>query len=458
MAIDIGASSGRHVLAEVCDDQINMEVIYRFPNHPVEKSGSYVWDLPALQHHLLAGLTEAKKRGKTPESIGIDTFGVDYVLLDENNRHIGDVFAYRDHRNFQARSTFGHQMSEALQYDKTGIQPLVFNTIYQLVADRMTGKLQQAKKIMLLPSYLAYFLTGIIQNEYTIASTSGLLNAKTHAWDPDLCAKVGVDPSVFGPMVFPGDTIGNLRDEIVTKVGYEAIVYATCSHDTASAVVGSLADFNTAYLSSGTWSLMGVLEDNPITIDHARTLGFTNEGGYAKKIRFLKNIMGLWMVQEVRRENGNQISFSDIQILARENSSFDGVVDVADERFLSPESMTQAVLDKLRENRQSLPKTEGELYYCIFHSPALAYQKTLTEIEALTDKKITTINIVGGGAHNRFLNQLTEQYCKRQVIAGPYEATALGNILVQMLAKGILKDIHEAKRYVMDTIHRETSR
>lgn len=457
MAIDIGASSGRHVLAEVVNNDIKIDVIYRFENHPVERSGAFVWDIDALVLHVIEGLKRAFERGKCPQAIGIDTFGVDYVLLDKNNRVLGDVFAYRDHRNFSARKAFSSQLNESIQYQMTGIQPLVFNTIYQLFADRQTGKLAQADKIMMLPCYLGYALTGVFQNEYTISSTSGLLHAKTGMWDPTLCGLLGIDKSQFGRMVFPGDIIGPLTPTIAKQVGYNTTVMAVSSHDTASAVIGSLADDETAYLSSGTWSLIGVLEEKPILTEEARLHGFTNEGNDGRKIRFLKNIMGLWMVQETRREAGDRQSYQEIVKLAEAAEDYPGIVNVTDEAFLSPKSMRETILAKLEENGYPKPKTEGELYYSLFHSLALAYRDAVNEIEEITKRSIQKINIVGGGSQNRLLNRLTEKYCRRLVIAGPVEATALGNILVQMRSSGLITDISETKEYVKKMIESEKS-
>ncbi|MDD5601596.1 MAG: rhamnulokinase [Candidatus Izemoplasmatales bacterium] len=455
LAIDIGASSGRHVIAELDQGEIKLEVIYRFANHPIEKDGSLVWNIDELSFHVIEGLKQAKKLEKCPQSIGIDTFGVDYVCLDSNDQIIGDVYAYRDHRNFAARTAFSQMLNETTQYEITGIQPLVFNTIYQLYADKLSGKLAKARKIMMLPCYLGYYLTGRFQNEYTISSTSGLLNAQTSSWDSQLCGILELDRERFGPMVTPGEVIGKLRQEITKEIGYEATVMAVSSHDTASAVIGSLAAQDTAFLSSGTWSLIGVLENHPVLKEEARIRGFTNEGNYGKQIRFLKNIMGLWMVQEVRREMGNKHSYSEIAEMAASHSDYPGVVDVNDEGFLSPTSMIGAIHKQLQENGFMLPKTDGELYFSLFHSLALKYQASLLEIEQLTQRQITSINIVGGGSRNKLLNHLTEKYCKRPVIAGPIEATALGNILVQMVARGILKDIGEAKDYVKKMIHSE---
>ena len=455
LAVDIGASSGRHVLAEVADGNVTMEVIYRFDNCPLMKSGAYVWDIETLVYHLIEGLKEAKRLGKIPQAIGIDTFGVDYVLLDHDAKILGEVYAYRDHRNFAAREGFRQLLSETEQYQFTGIQPLVFNTIYQLYADRQTGKLAKADKIMLLPCYLGYVLSGVFHNEYTIASTTGLLEARTYNWDPRLLGMLGIEENQWGLLVYPGEVIGRLRPEIIKQIGYDAPLIAVSSHDTASAVTGSLADKDTAYLSSGTWSLIGVLEDKAILSEAARINGFTNEGNYGKKIRFLKNIMGLWMVQEARREAGNVNTYAEIVELAEKSQGYPGVVDVNHEDFLSPESMRRTINDKLKENGYPLPKTEGELYFSLFHSLALAYADALTKIEHLTGRKINCINIGGGGSQNRLLNRLTEKHCGRPVIAGPFEATALGNVLIQMLALGKLKDISEARDYVKKAIENE---
>jgi rhamnulokinase len=436
-------------------EKITMEVIYRFDNYPLLKSGAYVWDIETLVQHLLEGLKEAKRLGKVPQAIGIDTFGVDYVLLDHDAKILGEVYAYRDHRNFAAREGFRQLLNETEQYRITGIQPLVFNTIYQLYADRQTGKLGKADKIMLLPCYLGYVLSGVFHNEYTIASTTGLLEARKYNWDPRLLGMLGIKEKHWGLLVYPGEVIGRLRPEIIKHIGYDASLIAVSSHDTASAVTGSLANKDTAFLSSGTWSLIGVLEDKAILSEAARLNGFTNEGNYGKKIRFPKISWDYGWFRKPAAKPGMLTPMRKSSNSLKNHKVIQGVVDVNHEDFLSPESMRRTINDKLKENGYPLPKTEGELYYSLFHSLALAYADALIKIEHLTGRKINYINIGGGGSQNRLLNRLTEKHCGRPVIVGPFEATALGNVLIQMLALGKLKDISEAREYVKKAIEAE---
>jgi len=323
------------------------------------------------------------------------------------------------------------------------------------MADKLAGGLDHGEKILFLPCYLTYLLTGVLANEYTIASTSGLLGAGTGTWDPLLVDRLGLNPDRFAPLVMPGTQIGPLSPAINLEVGFQSMVFAVSAHDTASAVLGSLADSETAYLSSGTWSLLGTLTDTPILDERGLKWGFTNEGNYQGKNRFLKNIMGLWMIQEIRSEQDKLLTYAEISDLAAAHADFTEIIDVNDQRFLAPSSMTQAVNDYLRQTGRPEPTCVGELYYCVFHSLAVEYAKTLEQLETLTGRTFPAINIVGGGAKNRLLNELTASTTGRKILTGPIEATALGNIIVQMLSTGEIGDLREIRSLIEETSRSE---
>lgn len=445
LAIDIGASSGRHVLAWREGNRVVMEEIYRFTHHAVSQGEGWIWNIEQMKNNVLTGLVKCRESGRIPDGIGIDTFGVDYALLDAKGGILGNVHSYRDLRTVPVKEEVSCIYSEIAQFQKTGIQPQVFNTIYQLMADRKTGILDQTEQIMLLPNYLGYLLTGVPHNEFTIASTTGLLNVSSGEWDADLLAMLGLTKDRFAPLVFPGTRIGSLSPSVQEIVGFNSTLYAVASHDTASAVLGSVCDQDTAFLSSGTWSLLGVVLSEPIKTEEAYRNGFTNEGGVEGTIRYLKNIMGLWMVQEIRREQKEIISFGDIVKLAEAHRDFEGHVDVNDQRFLSPVSMTEAVKEYLRETNQVEPTTLGELYYCVFRSLAMEYAQSLRQIEAMLKRPLSALNIMGGGCQNKLLNELTAHYTQKKIITGPVEATALGNILAQMIASGEVEDAAHAR-------------
>lgn len=448
LAIDIGASSGRHILAYKSNNQIFLEEIYRFENNVIRKDGKIVWDIDLLIKNVIKGMKHCKNIGKIPVSVGIDTFGVDYVLLNGQDEQVGDVYAYRDTRTLKSRETFSKLISLEDQFQITGIQPQVFNTIYQLYDDVQNKRLDQVKSILLLPSYLGFYLTGVKQNEYTIASTTGLLNAQTQTWDPILLEHLGIKESMFSKLINPGHKIGNMTKHIQEQIGYDITLYSVASHDTASSVLGSLADEDTIFLSSGTWSLIGVLTNNRYINSEILSAGFTNEGSPLNKNRFLKNVMGLWIIQEVIREQNKPFDIDEVIEMARKSSDFKSVFSVNDKRFLSPKSMMGTICEVLRESQQPVPKTLGEYYYCIYHSLAVEYAKTVQQIETIFGHPFNYINIIGGGSKNSLLNELTRKLSKKNIICGPAESTALGNVIMQMISDGSIKDDEEAKSYV----------
>lgn len=445
LAIDIGASSGRHILGWIENGKMMLEEVYRFKNGAEKVGDKLVWNDKALFNSIVGGLKKCKEIGKIPSSIGIDTWGVDYALLDEDDNLIGEVYSYRDDRTLKVIDKVHSIISENEAYERTGIQKQVFNTIYQLYCDKLSGKLDKAKTFLMMPDYLHFLLTGVKMNEYTNASTTGLLNAKTREWDYDMIEKLGLNKSLFNQLSLPGTEVGNLKKEIAEEVGFDATVYLPATHDTASAVMAVPNSEMPLYISSGTWSLMGVETPDENTSDIACSSGFSNEGGYGKSVRFLKNIMGLWMIQCVKKELNDKYSFTDFVEEAKKAKGFNSIVDVNDLSFFAPESMIKAVKDYCAKSGQQVPETVGEIVLCIYASLAKCYNVAVGQIEAITGKRFSAINIVGGGCQNVLLNELTSKYTGRTVVAGPVEATATGNLLAQMLASGEVKSLKNGK-------------
>ncbi|MCK9235097.1 MAG: rhamnulokinase family protein [Acholeplasmataceae bacterium] len=458
LAIDIGASSGRHILAHKENETIVLEEVYRFKNRVVRKDGKIVWDIDSLIKNILLGMKKCNEIGKIPMSVGIDTFGVDYALLNDKDERLGDVYSYRDTRTVKSREAFNQRISAQEQFNITGVQPQLYNTIYQLYDDVLNDRLKQVKSILLLPSYLNFHLTGVKRNEYTIATTTGLLNHETKKWDETLLSHLGLKKDHFPELIMPGEKLGSMREEIQKIIGYDTTLYTVGSHDTASSVLGSLADEETLFLSSGTWSLIGVLSDERYTNEAALKDGFSNEGSPFGKVRFLKNIMGLWMIQEINREQKERYPIEKVIEMAQNSRHFSGIVDVNDERFLSPKSMMRTIDEILKETSQPQPKTLGEYYYCVYHSLAYAYDQAIKQIEKMTGKNYLRLNIIGGGSQNTLLNELTEKLSGKEIMSGPTESTALGNIVMQMIASGEIQDYIQAKTYVKACLEFEKQR
>lgn len=451
LAIDIGASSGRHILGHMENGKLVLEEIYRFKNGAEKVNGKLVWNHESLFNSIVEGLKKCKEVGKVPVSIGIDTWGVDYALLDEQDNLIGEIYSYRDERTLDVIDEVHSIVSEKQAYQRTGIQKQVFNTIYQIYSDKKSGKMDKAKTFLMMPDYLHFRLTGNKKNEYTNASTTGLLNAKTRNWDYELIEKLGLKKELFKELSLPGTPVGNLKEEIVKEVGFDATVCLPATHDTASAVMAVPKVGFPLYISSGTWSLFGVETPNENTSDIAAASGFTNEGGYNKSVRFLKNIMGLWMIQCVKKEFNDEYSFVDLANEARKALGFNSIVDVNDLSFFAPDSMIQALKDYCKKTNQQVPETVGEIALCVYASLAVCYAKAVEQIEEISGVKFDEINIVGGGCQNVLLNELTAIKTGRKVVAGPVEATATGNLLAQMLATKEIASLEEGKAIIKDS-------
>ncbi len=458
LAVDIGASSGRHMLGRVENGKIRMEEIYRFDNGMVKKNGHLCWDLEKLFREILKGMAECKKIGKIPSCMGIDTWAVDYVLLDRDGNVAGNTYGYRDSRTQGMDDVVYRTVTPEELYAGTGIQKQMFNTIYQLTAlkEQEPQVMERAEKMLLIPDYFAYRLTGIAKTEYTNATTTQLVNPATKDWDYGLIGKLGIKASIFGEITMAGTEVGRLKEEIAEQVGYDLQVIQTATHDTASAVVAVPAKGDALYISSGTWSLMGVEQDEANCSEESRKANLTNEGGYGYRYRFLKNIMGLWMIQSVRHEYGDAYSFAQLCEMAAECGSFPSRVDVNDSRFLAPESMREAVCAVCRESGQQEPKTPGEMAAVIYQSLAESYGETVKEIEDITGKHYDSIHIVGGGANADYLNRLTADRTGRTVHSGPTEATAIGNLTVQMLKNGEYGSLEEARKAIFDSFEIKT--
>lgn len=461
LAIDIGASSGRHMLAHLEKEKLILEEVYRFSNQYIEQDGHKIWDTERLFHEILEGLKICKRLGKIPKSMGIDTWAVDYALLDTEDRLLGPVYAYRDHRTDGMDQGVYEVIPQELLYERTGIQKASFNTIFQLMADQCyrPDALQKASSFLLIPDYLHFLLTGIKKQEYTNASTTGLLDPENGSWDYELLDLLGIPKKLFLPLSEPGTLVGPLRDSIAEQIGFQTNVVLPATHDTASAVISVPSmEEHPLYISSGTWSLLGCVCDRANTSEKARRCNFTNEGAYGHQIRFLKNIMGLWMIQSLKREleaRGELLSFGDLCHLA-ENESIDSIVDVNDERFLRPVSMISEVQCACKERNGCIPYRAGELAKVIYHSLAIGYRDAVLELQELTGRQFAGIHIVGGGSNADYLNRLTAHYTGLPVYAGPSEATALGNIGMQLLCDRRVANLQEFRKRIFDSFKVKT--
>lgn len=447
LAIDIGASSGRHMLSFMEDGKMNLLEVYRFPNGMENKDGTLCWDIKRLFKEIITGLKKCQEIGKIPTTIGIDTWGVDFVLLDKEDQILGDTVGYRDHRTENMDQEVYKIISEEDLYQRTGIQKQIFNTIYQLMAVKKNepGHMKEAKSLLMMPDYLHFLLTGVKKNEYTIATTGQLINLETKDWDYELIEKLGFNAKMFQPVSLPGEKVGELSEAVRKEVGFNASVVLPGSHDTASAVLAvPTNDDQAVYISSGTWSLMGVERKEADCSMASMKANFTNEGGYNHRYRYLKNIMGLWMIQSVRGEIAKDLSYGEICALAAKET-IKSLVDCNDDRFLAPKNMTEEVKAYCRDTKQQVPESIGEIASVIYNSLASCYADTVAEIEKITGTTYDKIYVVGGGANAAYLNELTAKYTKKKVSAGPTEATAIGNITVQMLYDKVFTDLKEAR-------------
>lgn len=454
LAVDIGASSGRHILGHMENGKIVLEEIYRFDNGMEKHDGHLCWNLPRLFGEIKAGMKACRAAGKIPVSMGIDTWAVDYVLLDEEDRVLGKTYGYRDGRTKGMDAEVSRLISEEELYARTGIQKQIFNTIYQLMAVKKQEpeNLERAACFLMLPDYFHFLLTGNKLSEYTNATSTQLVSPETKQWDAELLERLGLPADIFLPLHMPGTGVGRFTPEVEEEVGFSCEVVLPATHDTASAVISVPAlTEDCLYISSGTWSLMGTENPEAICTPQSRARNFTNEGGYDYRFRYLKNIMGLWMIQSVRHELGDAYSFAELCEMAEQESGFTARVDVNDAAFLAPENMTEAIRSYCARHGQAVPGTPGELACVIYQSLAASYGETVREIEELTGRTFSAIHIVGGGSHAAYLNRLCAQQSGKCVYAGPGEATAIGNLAVQMLKSGIFSDLAKVRACIYDS-------
>ncbi len=447
LAVDIGASSGRTILGWIDNGKLKLEEIYRFENYIKKEKGTLVWDIKHLVKEVINGIAKCREIGKFPETVAVDTWGVDYVLIDENGKEILPAVSYRDDRTNLVQEEISKVVSQKELYGRTGIQKQNFNTIYQLYCDKKSGKLDNAKCFLMIPDYIAYKLTGVMKNEYTNATTTNLVNAKTKTWDYEIIDRLGIKKDIFFKLSQPKTEIGSFNEKTKMAVGFDCKVICAPSHDTASAVCACPVDDKSVYISSGTWSLIGTENTAPVLSDEALNANFTNEGGINYRFRFLKNIMGMWLFQNIRRNLDKKFTYDDMMNLAMQ-STYCEKIDPNAPEFIAPENMIDAVKKYLNNDALSLDSVINSVY----HSLAQSYADAVLEIEKISGKTIELINIVGGGSKDRYLNSLTRKYTGKKVLAGPVEATATGNIICQLMYDDENLTLEKARELVKNSL------
>ena len=445
LAVDIGASSGRHILGTLENGKLSLREIYRFENGMQKYGESLIWDIESLVTEVKNGIKECGKLGVIPDTVAIDTWGVDYVLLDENKKEIMPVMAYRTAENEVAEKELLEVMSQDELYARTGIQKQCYNTIYQLWRDKKNGRLDRAEYFLMIPEYLSYRLTGVMKNEYTNASTTNLLNAKAKTWDKEILKKLGIPEKIFMEPVCPGTSLGNFSAEFAAEAGFNSEVVLCPSHDTASAVCACPIGDDGVYISSGTWSLIGTENLEPQLSDAAKEANFTNEGGIDYRFRFLKNIMGMWLFQNIRKNIDKSKTYDEMMHMAEE-STYDKTFDPNARELLAPENMIDAIRGLLGEPELPL----GDVLKSVYLSLANSYKKAVEEIENISGKVIREIHIVGGGSRDKYLNRLTGNLTGKKIFIGLSEGTATGNIISQIMYHKKLT-LTEARRIIKDT-------
>ena len=454
-AVDLGATSGRTILGSFTEEGISLKEINRFPNYLIEVGGHFYWDIYALYHHIIEGLKLAAQADEPITSIGIDTWGVDFVCLGKDGQLLRQPYAYRDPHTDGAPEAFFSRVSRSEVYAKTGIQVMNFNTLFQLDTLRRhrDSALEACHKILFVPDALSYMLTGEMVTEYTIASTGQLVDAQKRRLDPELLQAVGLTEEHFGRFVYPGEKIGVLTEEVQRITGLGAVpVIAVAGHDTGSAVAAVPAvNPNFAYLSSGTWSLMGVETPHPVINAETEKLNFTNEGGVEGSIRLLKNICGMWLLERCRLNWGNT-SYPELIAEANACQAFRSLINPDDPCFANPADMENTIREYARKTGQPVPETRGQVVRCIFESLALRYRQVLENLRSLAPNPIDTLHVIGGGSRNDLLNQFTANAIGIPVVAGPSEATAMGNILMQSIAAGQADSVATMRQNISKSI------
>jgi rhamnulokinase len=456
-AIDLGAESGRVILADLAGDAIAVRTVHQFPTPAVRISGTLRWDVAGIWAEIQTGLKKLARESGPPASVGVDSWGVDYVLTRGDEPLLTLPFNYRDERCVGAIERAERKVARNEIFAETGIQFMPINTIYQLHEDVTTRDqiVAFADRALLIADYFNWLLSGVARAEETLASTTQLYNPRERRWSVKLAERLNIPGRILPEVVPAGTVLGPVAAAVAEHCGLDdqTKVIATCSHDTAAAVVAvpATSGGNWAYLSSGTWSLLGAELPAPVINDDSQRLNFTNEVGLGGSIRLLKNIIGLWPLQECRREwqaGGQEMSYADLAAAAAEAIPFRSIVDLSDGRFLLAGNMCRKLVDFCRDTRQPAPESPAQFTRCILESLALAYRRTLAELQQLVGGTIERLHIVGGGSQNELLNQMTADACGVRVVAGPAEATAIGNALVQAIALGEVKDLAHARRIV----------
>ena len=457
-AVDLGATSGRTILGSLGEGKMELRELTRFPNHIIETGGHFFWDIYALYNEIINGLKVVAKEGITIQSIGIDTWGVDFVFIGKDGGLLRNPYCYRDPHTVSAMEEYFTHIPKEKVYDITGIQFMNFNSLFQLSTLKRNGcsALEAADKILFIPDALSYMLTGKMVTEYTIASTSQILNPRTKKFEKELLDVVGVKEEQWGRFVFPGEQIGTLTEEIQKMTGLGAVpVIAVAGHDTASAVAAVPAQNEKfAYLSSGTWSLMGIEVKDAIINQKSYNMNFTNEGGIEGTTRFLKNICGMWLLERCRKEwdATQNYSYPELIEAALAVPAFRSLINPDAPCFANPSSMIEAIRHYCLETNQPVPETYGEITRCIFDSLALRYKQVFGYLQDMAPFNIEKLHIIGGGSKNNLLNQFTCNAVGVPVVAGPSEGTAIGNIMLQAKANGLVKDIAEMRQLISTSI------
>ena len=459
-AVDLGATSGRTILGTLVGGKLEQEELTRFPNNLIETGGHFYWDIYALYLEMIKGLQIVGKRGIDLSSIGIDTWGVDFVFIGDDDAILRNPMAYRDPHTFGAMEEYlSHVVPQREVYNITGIQFMNFNSLFQLYAMRKANNsaMLHCKKVLFMPDALSWMLTGEAVCEYTIASTSQMLDPRTGDLSEKLIESVGMKRSQFGRMVQPGTQIGVLTEEVQKMTGLGAVpVIAVAGHDTGSAVAAVPAkDKHFAYLSSGTWSLMGIETQDAIISDRSYELNFTNEGGIEGTTRFLKNICGMWLYERCRKEwpeEVRQLSHPELQGSAMQVEAFRSIINPDDKAFANPPSMIEAIQQYCRETKQAVPETPAEICRCIFDSLALRYRQVFGWLKEFADFNLTVLHVIGGGSLNKYLTQFTADACGVEVLAGPQECTAIGNMMLQAKASGDVSDIWAMRQIIANSV------
>ena len=462
LAFDLGATSGRSIIGTLNDGKIEIRELTRFANNIVELHGKFYWNILGLYEHIKGGLAACAREGITPDSIGIDTWGVDIVPIGADGSILGMPRAYRDPYTDGAPEQFFEIIPREEVYAKTGIQIMNFNTLFQIFAAVKEGyePLLRADKLLFMPDALAYMLTGKKVCEYTIASTSQILNPRTKELDCSLLDVAGVKNDIFPEVELPGSIIGSLTDSVAaeTRIGKVNVV-AVAGHDTASAVAAVPAESeHFAYLSSGTWSLMGIETREPIISAESSRLNFTNEGGVDGTTRFLKNICGMWILEQCRKEwsrEGKEYTYPEIVEMATSTEPFVRFINPDDALFANPKSMLTAIEEFCLRTGQTPPQSDNEIISTIFESLALRYREVLEMLEGMSPFAIDVLHIIGGGSKNRLLNQYTANAIGKRVVAGPSEATAVGNVMMQAVAAGVVGSLAEARKIIRNSVETE---